>query len=296
VVGTTDSQTLTNKTLTNPIVGTQTALDNSTKAASTAYVDRTTRDKLTADRTYFVRTDGSDSNNGLANTSGGAFLTIQKAINVVAALDLSIFNVTIQVGAGTYTGGITVNSPWVGSGTVTLSGDTTTPSNCTISTSGACLTVQRGGNLNVQGFKWTTSAGVALLFAQSGGNIITTGLNEFGSCPVHRIYAEGQGQINIQGNEIISGAAGQAHYAAAYGAFIKANSSISWTASGTATQGTFALSQTGIIYSSGCTASGTFAGQRYNASANGVIQTFGGGANYFPGSVAGSTATGGQYA
>lgn len=39
LVGTANTQTLTNKTLTNAIVGTQTASDNSTKAASTAYVE-----------------------------------------------------------------------------------------------------------------------------------------------------------------------------------------------------------------------------------------------------------------
>ena len=47
------------------------------------------REKFTANRTYYVRTDGSDGNNGLANNSGGAFLTIAKAIAVVSALDLS---------------------------------------------------------------------------------------------------------------------------------------------------------------------------------------------------------------
>ena len=61
------------------------------------------RELLTANRTYYVRTDGSDSNNGLANTSGGAFLTIQKAIDTAAALDLSVYNVTIQIADGTYT-------------------------------------------------------------------------------------------------------------------------------------------------------------------------------------------------
>jgi hypothetical protein len=41
--------------------------------------------------------------------------------------------------------------------------------------------------------------------------------------------------------------------------------------------------------------SGGATGKRYVAELNGVINTFGGGANYFPGNVAGTTATGGQY-
>ena len=47
-------------------------------------------------------------------------LTIQKAIDVVAALDLSIYDVAIRVADGTYTAAATVKAPWVGSGAVTL--------------------------------------------------------------------------------------------------------------------------------------------------------------------------------
>ena len=75
------------------------------------------RDKLTANRTYYVRADGSDSNTGLANTAAGAFLTIQKAINVVSGLDLGVYSVAISIGAGTFSENL-VLLPIVGSGSV----------------------------------------------------------------------------------------------------------------------------------------------------------------------------------
>jgi parallel beta-helix repeat protein len=47
---------------------------------------------------YYVRTDGSNSNNGLANTSGGAWLTLAYACSQVSA-----GTHTIHIAAGTYT-------------------------------------------------------------------------------------------------------------------------------------------------------------------------------------------------
>ncbi|MEQ8282904.1 MAG: DUF2793 domain-containing protein [Parvibaculum sp.] len=61
------------------------------------------REPLTASRTYCVRTDGDDANDGLVNDAGGAFLTIQHALDVIyGTLDLAGFNVTIQLAAATY--------------------------------------------------------------------------------------------------------------------------------------------------------------------------------------------------
>lgn len=115
------------------------------------------RELLTANRTYYVRTDGNDGNTGLANTSGGAFLTIQKAIDVASALDTGIYSVTIQVGAGTYTAANTLKS-YVGAGPIVIVGDETTPSNVVISPTTANGINADGvrGLWEIRGIKFTT--------------------------------------------------------------------------------------------------------------------------------------------
>lgn len=66
---------------------------------------RHVRERLTTNRIYYVRTDGNDSNDGLSNAAGGAFLTLQGALNRVAQIDLNGFSVTIQLANGTYAAG-----------------------------------------------------------------------------------------------------------------------------------------------------------------------------------------------
>ena len=113
------------------------------------------REKLLSDRTYYVRTDGSDNNSGLSNDSGGAFLTIQKAVDVITLLDLGGYAITIQVANGTYTDGVFLYSVFGGS--ATLVGDVTTPSNVIISTTSAdALSATNLGFANswtIKGFK-----------------------------------------------------------------------------------------------------------------------------------------------
>jgi hypothetical protein len=89
------------------------------------------RELLTANRTYFVDPAGNDSNDGL--TGGTPFLTIQKAIDTVAALDIDIYDVTIQLADGTYsiTTALQLKDP-IGAGEVCILGNTGTPANVII--------------------------------------------------------------------------------------------------------------------------------------------------------------------
>lgn len=92
----------------------------------------TGREVLASARIYYVHADGSDSNNGLANTAGGAFLTIQHAIDVAAlGLDNHGYDVTIHVAAGTYPES-PVPRDVVGGGRIFIVGDGATPSDVVI--------------------------------------------------------------------------------------------------------------------------------------------------------------------
>ncbi|HSG57229.1 MAG TPA: DUF2793 domain-containing protein, partial [Paracoccaceae bacterium] len=59
-------------------------------------------ERLTANRTYFVRLDGNDANDGSADTAAGAFRTVQRAVDLAAGLYCGPFTVTVRIGAGNF--------------------------------------------------------------------------------------------------------------------------------------------------------------------------------------------------
>lgn len=121
--------------------------------------------------TYYVRTDGNDSNTGTANTSGGAWLTIQKAASTVVAGD------TVEVQAGTYAEAVSettsgsLASPIVfnGNGNVIVGG---------FSLAGAEFVEVRNFTLNGTGLGATTSLIVTDATAHNNtfSNIATVGV------------------------------------------------------------------------------------------------------------------------
>lgn len=254
------------------------------------------REKLDANRTYYVRTDGSDSNTGLANTAGGAFLTIQKAINVAATLDFNAFTVTVTVGAGTFTG---VNVLKLNVGQASTAGFTINGAGATTiisTTSNDCFAAAAPGitaklsNMKLQ----TTTSGFCINLS-SAASLQISGI-EFGACANYHMLVQGSGTtLSISGNYTISGGA-TFHIQATSGAYVQAESAGTITLTGTPAFSTFAYCENASnIRINGNTYSGAATGIRYAAVGNGVIFVNGAGATYLPGGTAGSTSTGGQY-
>jgi hypothetical protein len=263
---------------------------------TTAAAAATYREKLTANRTYYVRTDGSDSNTGLANTAGGALLTIQKAIDVVAeAVDTAGYTVTIQVGAGTYTGANVITGQFVGAGAVVIQGDTTTPANVVVSvTSGHCFRATAGTYVTITGFKvQTTTSGLGLV-AEYGSTMIV-GVMEFGACVTGHWYAAQSGTMLCLSNYTVSGGGAYHWHSDSTGCLIYvANNTI--TITGTpAFSSFFAGVSQGKIKCPGITFSGSATGPRFLSHFNGSIDTGSGSLTYLPGDSAGSVLDGGTY-
>jgi len=252
---------------------------------------------LTAARTYYVRTDGSNSNDGTANTSGGAFLTIQKAIDIATTLDNGGFDITIRIGSGTFTGANVLKS-FVGSGNITIRGDNNDMTSTVISTTSAnCFGTTSAviGDYKLQYMKLQTTTAGSCLVVASGQGILSFNNINFGAAAWDHIAVGSGCRVTATGNYTISGSA-NSHYAAADTGLI-VSQSITITLSGTPNFViAFAFSsRVSSMLANALTFSGSATGKRYDVQTNALIFTGGGGANYFPGNSAGTTATGGQY-
>lgn len=257
---------------------------------------RDLRRQLTATATYYVRTDGSDSNTCLIDSAAGACLTVQGAIDKWEALDTAGYDTTINIGNGTYTDVISLTSH-TGKGDLTISGDPSTPSNVVLSTSGTTLSVTGLGLGNIvylEGVKIASSAGNGISVASSKLYFENV---EFSSISVHQMTVSDGGWIVATGNYTISAGAYTHMFAQRGGSFLPGGT-IGVTISGTpAFSGAFAYSyRIGVIvYNSNYTWTGSATGTRYVASSNGIIDAAGLGTTWLPGNGAGSTSYGGQY-
>lgn len=257
------------------------------------------RELLTAARTYYVRTDGSDSNTGLSNTAGGAFATVQKAVDTIANLDLGTQQATIQVADGTY-------APFelrscVGALAPRIVGNTTTPANVLISATAASVNAVRAVNAGawaLGGLKLqATGSGASGLRAEGRTTVTFSDFTEFGACASRHVFSRGGAAVYIVANTRITGAA-QTFFEAAYaGAYFEYVGGYTCAIVGTPVAGyaTVVAGLCSVVVINAITFSGSATGIRYAVGTNSVIQTFGSGANYFPGDAAGTNDGSGVY-
>lgn len=240
---------------------------------------------LTANLDLYVRTDGNDANTGLANTAGGAFLTIQRALDESGKYGTANFGTVIHVVAGTYTEDLTFPGMAFGGGyDIDLVGDNATPANVVLVGEIYCTAP---GRFHIEGFRVQPAAGGDVSVANGAAVVID-------NCElVNASVVSSYGAAVYVDLVTFSGNRGKAFHA--WGPCVLEAYRI--TVSGTPNYSSaFLTAVEGSVVYIYAAPTGSATGKRYAAEMNAVVQAYGGGANYLPGDVAGTTATGGQYA
>jgi hypothetical protein len=256
------------------------------------------RIRLNAALNLYVATTGNDNNAG--TSAGSPFLTLQAAANAALNLyDTNGFNITINVADGTYTAGVGINRALVGGGGLNFLGDLANPSNCIINVTAGCCFQIAAGSTSANGFKLLASgsanAAQGCAIIASGSAVAGFGSINFGACTQAHLVSDSGGNIVASGQAYTISGGSNAHMTCNQG-FLNTQS-MTVTIANAVTFSAFAVASIGgAIQALAMTFSGAaVTGTRYSVGNNGVIFTNGGGANYFPGTIAGSTATGGQY-
>src|SRR6516225_3133195 len=264
---------------------------------------------LIANRTFYVNgSTGDDTNyDGSAATfsspNHGPFKTLQRAANEVIRYNMNGFNLSISVAVAS--GYSNTVSPLFrvpgGAGTLILSGSGGSPvvngSSC------SAIQVEGPGSFNVSNFKFTSSGanvadpccGIFTAYGYCGMQNI-----EFGACSGPHMDVSRSSSMTMSGNLTLSGSSSGNAYATSghincfFSATIETAPAISalyLSATAAINVGNYIWStQLGVIDYTWTSYSGfgNVSGVRYSATLNGVINTGGGGVNYYPGTIAGS--------
>lgn len=264
----------------------------------------TKRERLSGPRTYYVRPDGNDSNDGGANTSVSAFLTKQKAMDVIASdLDLGNNDVTVQVAPATYTAGLRCKSYVSSAGIVKFLGDPTTPSNVYVNPAVGPAIFTNGaldsGVFEFTGFKVSSTTAGTRDGVRASGRRVYFRVNaiEFGNCTSTQCQSIFGAHIEAVGNLLVSGGAAVGFWASRQALLYLSNRTITYSNNPAYSARNFNASEAGWLdcFSMIFTNGGTVTGKRYQADNLGGIFTNGGGASYVPGNSAGSESEGGEY-
>lgn len=244
---------------------------------------------------------GLDTNPG---TSAAPWQTFNRVNTYLLGLNFNGYTVSINA-SGAFTGEITIQGSYLGAvsvGSLIInwaagSSITTAAGNCITATNGAAFT----SNGPVTFVNNDPANGYAV-WSDLQARLKITGGPIFGACKVAHIGTNARGVVTIDGNYPITGNA-PTHFDANDGTIevgtLGPTAMIITLSTGLTFSGQFALAgDNGTLRCSSATVSfagGAATGVKYFAKSNGVIETSGSGASFFPGNSAGATQTGGQF-
>lgn len=257
------------------------------------------RPLLTGDLTYFVRSDGSDSNDCLSDSAGGACLTWQHPVDLAAAWDINRYTITIRHGVESSPKTFTANTSipaMTGGGGLKLFGSAT-PGYTIINVAGDdCFTLNGVGTTQVLFGQMKLVGGGAAQINVAGNSVaIIGGGMDFGAANwVHVFVHDSQALLYVLNSSYtVSGSAPQSHIFVNGGMAFHENSPITITGTPSFPGAFLAATNAGKIQVTSAFHSGSIIGPSCAAQANAVINTYGGGWK-LPGTAC-VTATGGQY-
>lgn len=245
-----------------------------------------------ANLNFYVSPTGSNSNDGLS--AGQPWATLQFAWDTIRdRVDLNGKIATVNAAAGSFSAGLIARGQVLGNsgqGSVVFLGNPANLTSVTVSpTLGAAFSAASGASYTVRGFNLAgkgTSIGDyqgCAILCQSGD--ISFGDCRFSSSDVAHVYA--QNGVALAIGPITVANSSPVGFWGAGGGTVQLNSqTINHLI--TATYTDYARAAFGSVQASGASFTGSAQnGRRYSATVSAFIATSGGGANFFPGSVAG---------
>lgn len=263
---------------------------------------------LTATLNLYVGGAGaSDLNDGL--TAGTPWATLQKAVLAIYTYNANGHQIIVNC-TGSFSAGMVAAGPFPGIiGAFGAVFKFASGSSITCAT-GNCIQASDGASFGVSGAVTLSASSTApaegsAVFANGGSEIFLDDFYGsgiiFGTCAASHITAVASSIIVINTNYAIGGNAPSHFQSTLAGAIALSTDALNYTVT---LNGTRAFSNFfAVAYDLGTitspsgrvTYTGSATGTRYGVASNGLIQTLGGGANYFPGNAAGSASTQGLY-